>query len=108
MLINCLNVCNKKKKIKIKLAKRIDLICFLGPVQKLVTSKSAYHLRLEQALKENYEVILQPLENALTINELRKQASILTTKLGIEIKREFREKKDLCKSEEVFFLLKVL
>jgi hypothetical protein len=89
--------------MKIKLSKRIDLICFLGPVQKLVTSKSAYHLRLEQALKKNKKAIFRSQANGLLIDELREQAHTLTTVLAVEIKREFEEEQEFCKSEKIFY-----
>jgi hypothetical protein len=98
MLISCLNVCNERKHSDIKLTKIIDLV-FLGPIKNLLINKSANHLRLEQALKENKEVILRSLANALTITELRKQAGDLTKELGAEIQREYKEEQELCKSK---------
>jgi hypothetical protein len=102
MLINCLNVCNKIKHEKSNYRKKLVWFVTIGPIKNLVTRKTASHLRLEQALKQNKETILRSLVNGSMINELRRQASSLTDELTTEIKREYKEEQEFCKSEEIF------
>jgi hypothetical protein len=67
-----------------------------------VASKSSYHLKLEQALKENKETIFRLPINDSTLNGLRQQAINLTKELTLEILREYKEEGELCKSLEIF------
>ncbi len=67
-----------------------------------MASKSSYHLKLEQALKENKETIFRLPINDSTLNGLRQQAINLTKELTLEILREYKEEGELCKSLEIF------
>ena len=63
-----------------------------------MTNKSAHHLRLEQALKENKEAIFRLPTNSSMKEKLRKEAVNLRIELTSEIRREFKDERALCKS----------
>jgi hypothetical protein len=62
-----------------------------------VTNKSAYHLKLEQALKENKKSIFQLSWNSSILKELRKETTNLIKELTLEIQREYKERQKLRK-----------
>lgn len=62
-----------------------------------MTNKSAYHLKLEQALKENKKSIFQLSWNSSILKELRKETTNLIKELTSEIQREYKERQKLCK-----------
>jgi hypothetical protein len=62
-----------------------------------VTNKSAYHLKLEQALKENKKSIFQLSWNSSILKELRKETTNLIKELTSEIQREYKERQKLRK-----------
>ncbi len=62
-----------------------------------MTNKSAYHLKLEQALKENKKSIFQLSWNSSILKELRKETTNLIKELTSEIQREYKERQKLRK-----------
>jgi BarA-like signal transduction histidine kinase len=66
-------------------------------VEELVTNKSSHHLKLEEALQKNKEIIFQLPSNSLTVAELRRQTAKLIKKLTSEIQREYEEQEKLRK-----------
>ena len=63
------------------------------PVEQLVKEKSALHLELEQALKENKQTVLRLSLNSSDLVELRRRATELTRALSIEVRREHEQQK---------------
>ncbi len=66
-------------------------MCFIAPVEELVTNKSPHHLKLEQVLKEKKEIIYRLSSNSSTVAELRRQTANLIKQLTSEIQREYEE-----------------
>ncbi len=91
MLINYLNVCHTNKKNQIG---KMHCFCILviAPVEVLVTEKSQYHIKLEQALEENKKSIYQLPWNSSSLIGLRNQTRYLIKDLTFEIRREYKER----------------
>ncbi len=73
-------------------------IFIIAPVEVLVTEKSQYHIKLEQALKENKKSIYQLPWNSSSLIGLRTQARYLIRNLTSEIQREYEERQELGKT----------
>jgi CRISPR/Cas system-associated protein Csx1 len=73
-------------------------IFIIAPIEVLVTEKSEYHIKLEEALKENKESIAQLPWNSSSLIELRTQANYLIRELTSEIQREYKEGQELGRS----------
>jgi hypothetical protein len=73
-------------------------ILVIAPVEVLVTEKSQYHIKLEQALEENKKSIYQLPWNSSSLIGLRTQARYLIRNLTSEIQREYKGRQELGKT----------